>query len=29
MLEVGRVALEGPSTELAEDESVRNSYLGY
>jgi branched-chain amino acid transport system ATP-binding protein len=29
VLEVGRVALEGPSTELAEDESVRNSYLGY
>lgn len=29
VLEVGRVALEGPSVELAEDESVRNSYLGY
>jgi len=29
VLEVGRVALEGPSTELADDESVRNSYLGY
>jgi len=29
VLEVGRVALEGPSTELAENESVRNSYLGY
>jgi len=29
VLEVGRVALEGPSAELAEDESVRNSYLGY
>ena len=29
VLEVGRIALEGPSTELAEDESVRNSYLGY
>ena len=29
VLEVGRVALEGPSTELAENESVRKSYLGY
>jgi branched-chain amino acid transport system ATP-binding protein len=29
VLEVGRVALEGPSPELAEDDSVRNSYLGY
>jgi len=29
VLEVGRVALEGPSSELAEDESVRKSYLGY
>ena len=29
VLEVGRVALEGPSAELAEDESVRKSYLGY
>jgi branched-chain amino acid transport system ATP-binding protein len=29
VLEVGRVALEGPSAELAEDESIRNSYLGY
>ena len=25
----GRVALEGPSSELAENESVRKSYLGY
>jgi branched-chain amino acid transport system ATP-binding protein len=29
VLEVGHVALEGPSAELAEDESVRNAYLGY
>jgi branched-chain amino acid transport system ATP-binding protein len=29
VLEVGHVALEGPSAELAENESVRNSYLGY
>jgi len=29
VLEVGRVALEGPSGELAENESVRKSYLGY
>ena len=29
VLEVGQVALEGPSAELAENESVRNSYLGY
>jgi branched-chain amino acid transport system ATP-binding protein len=29
VLEVGRVALEGPSSELAENESVRKSYLGY
>jgi len=29
VLEVGRVALEGPSAELAENESVRRSYLGY
>ena len=29
VLEVGRVALSGPSTELAEHESVRRSYLGY
>jgi branched-chain amino acid transport system ATP-binding protein len=29
VLEVGRVALEGPSSELAEDESVRKAYLGY
>ena len=29
VLEVGRVALEGPSAELAENESVRQSYLGY
>jgi branched-chain amino acid transport system ATP-binding protein len=29
LLEVGRVALEGPSSELAQDESVRKAYLGY
>jgi branched-chain amino acid transport system ATP-binding protein len=29
VLEVGRVALEGPSAELVENESVRNAYLGY
>jgi branched-chain amino acid transport system ATP-binding protein len=29
VLEVGRVALAGPSSELASHESVRRSYLGY
>jgi branched-chain amino acid transport system ATP-binding protein len=29
VLEVGRIALSGPSTELQEHESVRRSYLGY
>jgi branched-chain amino acid transport system ATP-binding protein len=29
VLEVGRVALAGPSTELQEHESIRKSYLGY
>jgi branched-chain amino acid transport system ATP-binding protein len=29
VLEAGRVALEGPSGELAQDESVRKAYLGY
>ena len=29
VLEAGRVALEGPSGELRENESVRRSYLGY
>jgi branched-chain amino acid transport system ATP-binding protein len=29
VLEVGRVAIEGPSAELVENESVRKSYLGY
>ena len=29
VLEVGRVALEGPADELRENESVRKSYLGY
>jgi len=29
VLEVGRVALEGQSAELAENESVRKAYLGY
>jgi branched-chain amino acid transport system ATP-binding protein len=29
VLEVGRVAVEGPSADLRRDESVRKSYLGY
>ena len=29
VLEVGTVALHGPSEELQEHESVRRSYLGY
>src|SRR5947209_1697668 len=29
VLEVGKVALSGPSAELREHESVRRSYLGY
>jgi len=29
VLEVGRVAFEGPSAELAERDTIRNSYLGY
>jgi ABC-type branched-subunit amino acid transport system ATPase component len=29
VLEAGRVALEGASSELRENESVRRSYLGY
>ena len=29
VLEVGRVALNGPSAELQEHESIRRSYLGY
>jgi branched-chain amino acid transport system ATP-binding protein len=29
VLEVGRVALSGPSADLRRDESVRRSYLGY
>jgi len=29
VLEVGRVALSGPSAELKDNESVRKSYLGY
>jgi branched-chain amino acid transport system ATP-binding protein len=29
VLEVGRVALGGPSAELQQHESVRRSYLGY
>jgi len=29
VLEVGRVALSGPSSELQQHESVRRSYLGY
>jgi branched-chain amino acid transport system ATP-binding protein len=28
VLEVGRVAMEGPSEELRRDERVRKSYLG-
>jgi branched-chain amino acid transport system ATP-binding protein len=29
VLEVGRVAVSGPSAELRDNESVRRSYLGY
>jgi branched-chain amino acid transport system ATP-binding protein len=29
VLEVGNVAVQGPSAELREDENVRRSYLGY
>ncbi|GAC1506340.1 MAG: ABC transporter ATP-binding protein [Candidatus Dormibacteraceae bacterium] len=29
VLEVGRVALSGPSAELQKDEAIRRSYLGY
>jgi branched-chain amino acid transport system ATP-binding protein len=29
VLEVGKVAVSGTSEELARDESVRKSYLGY
>ena len=29
VLEVGRVALEGPSAELEQNDSVRKAYLGY
>jgi branched-chain amino acid transport system ATP-binding protein len=29
VLEVGRVALSGPSSELRANEAVRRSYLGY
>ena len=29
VLEVGRVAVDGPSAALQRDESVRRSYLGY
>ena len=29
VLEVGKVAVSGTSDELARDESVRKSYLGY
>jgi branched-chain amino acid transport system ATP-binding protein len=29
VLEVGAVAISGPSTELQQHESVRRSYLGY
>jgi len=29
VLEVGRVAVQGPSSQLKGEESVRRSYLGY
>jgi branched-chain amino acid transport system ATP-binding protein len=29
VLEVGNVAVQGPSAKLREDENVRRSYLGY
>jgi branched-chain amino acid transport system ATP-binding protein len=29
VLEVGKVAVSGPSEELARNETVRKSYLGY
>jgi ABC-type lipopolysaccharide export system ATPase subunit len=29
VLEVGKVAVSGPSDELARNETVRKSYLGY
>jgi len=29
VLEVGRVVVSGPSSEMREDEAVRRSYLGY
>jgi branched-chain amino acid transport system ATP-binding protein len=29
LLETGRVALSGPSAEIARDEAVRRVYLGY
>jgi branched-chain amino acid transport system ATP-binding protein len=29
VLEVGRIAVSGPSSELAENEAVRRAYLGY
>ena len=29
VLEVGKVAVAGPSAELRDDEAVRRSYLGY
>ena len=29
VLEVGKVAVSGPSAELRDDEAVRRSYLGY
>jgi branched-chain amino acid transport system ATP-binding protein len=29
VLEVGRVAVSGPSAELRDDETIRRSYLGY
>jgi branched-chain amino acid transport system ATP-binding protein len=29
LLETGRVALSGPSSDIKNDESVRRAYLGY
>jgi branched-chain amino acid transport system ATP-binding protein len=29
LLETGRIVMSGPARELAEDEAVRRSYLGY
>jgi ABC-type branched-subunit amino acid transport system ATPase component len=29
VLEVGKVAVSGPSSDLRDDEAIRRSYLGY